>query len=166
MTDRHIVLTGPMGAGKTSVGRILSQRLGRRFVDSDAQVAARFGQSGRLVAEHEGVAVLHMAEWNAFREALESHEPVIVAAAASVADAPGAVDLIKDHRVFAVQFTATAAVLARRRQTGNHRRDLETNDEGDLDEQRYQKLRTVVDLVVDVTSTNVSSVVETILAGL
>ena len=33
--DRHLVLVGMMGAGKTTVGRLLAARLGRRLVDSD-----------------------------------------------------------------------------------------------------------------------------------
>ncbi len=45
---RRIVLVGFMGAGKTTVGRLLAARLGLRFVDLDDEVEAR---TGRRVAE-------------------------------------------------------------------------------------------------------------------
>jgi 3-dehydroquinate synthase len=41
MNSRSIVLTGFMGAGKTSVGRIVAQKLAREFVDMDALIEAR-----------------------------------------------------------------------------------------------------------------------------
>jgi shikimate kinase len=43
--DRHLVLVGLMGAGKTTVGRICAQRLERAFVDTDDVVAALAGMT-------------------------------------------------------------------------------------------------------------------------
>ncbi len=45
---RNVVLIGLMGAGKTTVGRLVATRLGRPFVDTDALVEA---DAGRTVAE-------------------------------------------------------------------------------------------------------------------
>ena len=42
---KNIVLTGFMGTGKTEVGRAVAQRLGREFVDMDAEIEARAGKS-------------------------------------------------------------------------------------------------------------------------
>lgn len=55
---RGIVLTGFMGAGKTTVGGILAARLERRFVDTDSMIEARHGPIPGIVAE---------AGWAAFR---------------------------------------------------------------------------------------------------
>jgi len=41
--DRSLVLVGLMGAGKSTVGRRLAQRLGRRFVDADDEIEAAAG---------------------------------------------------------------------------------------------------------------------------
>ena len=38
---RSVFLIGPMGSGKTTVGRQLARRLGYRFLDSDADIEAR-----------------------------------------------------------------------------------------------------------------------------
>ena len=45
MIDRNIVLVGFMGSGKSSVGRALAERLGRRFVDTDEVIERRAGMS-------------------------------------------------------------------------------------------------------------------------
>ena len=43
--DKNIVLIGMMGSGKTTVGKLLSQRLRRPFVDTDALIEEREGRS-------------------------------------------------------------------------------------------------------------------------
>lgn len=44
----NIILTGFMGTGKTTVGRLLAQRLGRLFVDTDELIVQR---DGRVIAD-------------------------------------------------------------------------------------------------------------------
>lgn len=48
----NIVLTGFMGTGKSTVGRIVAERLGRRFIDTDALIESRHGPIPELFAEH------------------------------------------------------------------------------------------------------------------
>jgi shikimate kinase len=45
LAGRPLVLVGMMGAGKTTVGRLLANRLGRRFIDSDEEVEKAAGMS-------------------------------------------------------------------------------------------------------------------------
>ena len=47
----NIVLTGFMGTGKTTVGRLLAQRLGRSFVDTDQLIEERHGSIPEIFAE-------------------------------------------------------------------------------------------------------------------
>jgi len=49
--DPNIILTGFMGTGKTTVGRLLAQRLGYRFVDTDAIIEERHGPIPAIFAE-------------------------------------------------------------------------------------------------------------------
>jgi shikimate kinase len=50
----NIFLVGVMGAGKTTVGRLLAKKLGRRFVDSDHEIEARCGVRIPTIFEMEG----------------------------------------------------------------------------------------------------------------
>lgn len=50
MTGRTVALIGPMGAGKTAIGTRLARRLGYRFVDTDAVIAAEHGTIPHLFA--------------------------------------------------------------------------------------------------------------------
>lgn len=51
---RSIFLVGPMGSGKTAVGRRLAERLGLRFIDSDAEIESRTGVDIAYIFEREG----------------------------------------------------------------------------------------------------------------
>ncbi|HJP37628.1 MAG TPA: shikimate kinase AroK [Gammaproteobacteria bacterium] len=52
----NIFLIGPMGSGKTAVGRHLADDLGKLFVDSDALIEARTGVDIPFIFEKEGEA--------------------------------------------------------------------------------------------------------------
>jgi shikimate kinase len=52
----RIVLTGFMGSGKTSVGGVLAERLGWRFLDLDAEIEQRDGRSVPQVFAESGEA--------------------------------------------------------------------------------------------------------------
>lgn len=45
INDRNIVLTGFMGTGKSTVGRLLAERLERSFIDSDAEIVRQIGMT-------------------------------------------------------------------------------------------------------------------------
>ena len=52
----NLVLVGPMGAGKTSIGRRLAERFGLDFVDADHHVEQRTGATIAAIFEHVGEA--------------------------------------------------------------------------------------------------------------
>jgi shikimate kinase len=84
----RILLVGMMGAGKTSVGRALSARLGWPYLDNDELLARAVGKDTRRVQLEDGVAALRRDESLALTEALSVVPPVIVAVAGgSVTDA-------------------------------------------------------------------------------
>lgn len=50
----NIYLIGPMGAGKTTIGRYLAEMLGRSFVDSDHEIERKTGATIPWIFEKEG----------------------------------------------------------------------------------------------------------------
>ena len=54
MPDRPLILTGFMGSGKSSVGRVLAKRIGIPFVDLDAEMVADDGRSINDIFALEG----------------------------------------------------------------------------------------------------------------
>jgi len=61
----NIVLTGPPGSGKSTVGRVLSQRLHREFVDTDAVVEEIGGKPIESIFAEDGEAVFRQLEADA-----------------------------------------------------------------------------------------------------
>jgi shikimate kinase len=51
---QNIFLVGPMGSGKTTIGRQLATRLGKQFYDSDGEIEKRTGADISLIFEIEG----------------------------------------------------------------------------------------------------------------
>jgi shikimate kinase len=104
-----IVLIGPMGAGKTSIGRKVAKALGRSFYDSDAAVVREHGPIEKLFAEH-GEERFRELERNAVAEGLVSGGVVSLGGGAVLHPATQA-DLAA-HRV--VLLTVSPKVVAGR----------------------------------------------------
>jgi shikimate kinase len=110
-----------MGAGKTTVGRLLARRLGRPFLDGDQQIEETTGRTGREIAATDGVPALHDLELSLLLQALEDRSHAVVAAAASVVDRPAGRSAIGE---------ATCIWIDRRPDDGSsgpgvdHRRDV------------------------------------------
>lgn len=64
----NVYLIGLMGAGKTTIGRQLAKRLGRRFVDTDDEIEARTGVRIPIIFEIEGEAGFRAREAQVLRE--------------------------------------------------------------------------------------------------
>lgn len=56
MHPSNLILVGPMGAGKTTIGRRLAKALDREFIDCDEELERRTGVSIALIFELEGEA--------------------------------------------------------------------------------------------------------------
>jgi shikimate kinase len=77
----RILLIGMMGAGKTSVGHALSDRLGWPYLDNDELLARAVGKDTRRVQLEDGVDALRRDESLSLTEALTAAPPVIAAVA-------------------------------------------------------------------------------------
>ena len=67
---RRVLLTGFMGAGKTTVAHALARSLSARSVDLDDLVAAREGRNAQRLIDEDGEAAFRDAETRALEEAL------------------------------------------------------------------------------------------------
>ena len=79
MSARRVVITGFMGAGKTTVGRALARRLGETFLDLDDAVREAEGRGPRELIDEEGEAHFREAETRALRAVLEEGSARVVA---------------------------------------------------------------------------------------
>lgn len=159
-----VVLVGPMAVGKSTVARGLAARLGWPVRDSDDDLRAERGFSGRELAATAGVEVLHRWECAHLRRAVASASPAVVAAAASVVDDPLCRQALDDE--FVVWLQASAATRAARSVTSGHRRSLGSDPERTLDElasRRAEGYASVADMTVDAERAEPDEVVEAIL---
>lgn len=88
MNERsNIYLVGLMGAGKTTIGRQLARRLGRRFYDSDHEIVARTGVPIPTIFEIEGEEGFRRRESLAIAE-LTSGTDIVLATGGGVVLSP------------------------------------------------------------------------------
>ncbi|MGZ3323318.1 MAG: shikimate kinase, partial [Xanthobacteraceae bacterium] len=80
----NIFLVGLMGAGKTTIGRMLARRLGMHFADSDHEIEARTGASVPWIFEIEGEASFRRREADMIRELTASSGLVLATGGGAV----------------------------------------------------------------------------------
>jgi shikimate kinase len=89
--ERHVVLIGLPGAGKTSVGRQLARLLERPFADVDVQLELTAGCTIPRLFRERGEAEVHRLEAQVLAELLGRDHPLVVSA-------PGAAEIGDDNR--------------------------------------------------------------------
>jgi shikimate kinase len=94
----RVVLVGTMGAGKSTVGRLLAERWEVPFRDTDADIEAAEGRSVSDIFVDSGEAAFRALERAAVAEALSTHDGVLALGGGAVLD-PSTRDLLAGHRV-------------------------------------------------------------------
>ncbi len=116
MVDRNVVLTGFMGTGKTTVGRVVAERLGYEFADTDAVIEARHGPIPTIFAEH-GERAFRRYERDVADELADRHGLVIATGGRMMVDAVNAQRLAATGDVFCL--VATIDTILERVATGD-----------------------------------------------
>ncbi|MGH8140587.1 MAG: shikimate kinase AroK [Steroidobacteraceae bacterium] len=164
----NLFLIGPMGSGKSAVGRHLSRLLDMPFHDSDAEIERRTGVDISFIFEKEGEAGFRQREREAI-ETLTSMDRIVLATGG------GAVLLRENRRALAergrvVYLKTSVAQQANRVRQGRARPLLSNVDTAakleELMEQRGGLYAEIADITVATDSRKVRSVAEDILREL
>jgi len=152
----NIFLVGPMGAGKTTVGKRLAELRGMTFADSDHEVERRTGVDIAFIFEKEGEDGFRRREKQVIAELTTGTHLVLATGGGAVLDAENRQHL--SARGFVVYLHASVDQQLRRTgrtdnrpllQGGNRREILER-----LFAERDPLYREVADLVVDTEGRN------------
>lgn len=157
----NVFLVGPMGAGKSTIGRHLARVLDQRFVDTDREIEARTGASISLIFELEGEAGFRRRESAIIAELVTSDGLVVATGGGAVLDPANRAALRQRGTV--VFLHAPLEVLVRRTHRDRGRPLLQTADPRASLEQivrdRDPLYREVADLVIETDHRSVRSVV-------
>jgi shikimate kinase len=163
-----VFLIGPMGSGKTAVGRHLARALHLPFHDSDSEIERRTGVDIPYIFEKEGETGFRLRE----REAIEALTQV---AGIVLATGGGAVLLPENRRCLAergcvVYLSTSVAQQAERVRHGRHRPLLATGDAaerlGQLMDARGPLYAEIADVTVSTDGRRVHTVAEQVLREL
>jgi 3-dehydroquinate synthase len=163
--NNNIFLVGLMGAGKTTIGRLLARRLDMTFIDSDHEIEARTGATIPWIFEIEGEASFRRREADVIRELTAGSGIVLATGGGAVLD-PASRALLAERGTVIYLRASVSSILQRTAhdknrpllQTADPRKKLE-----DLTAQREPLYREIADMVIDTGRPNVQSMVQTIL---
>lgn len=110
----NLFLTGFMGTGKSTLGRVLAYRWGRPFLDTDEMIEKLAGKTVAAIFADEGESAFRRLE----REVVERHLPpagAIISCGGGLPVPEGMADLLKSKGVVVTLFASPQAVLRRTR---------------------------------------------------
>lgn len=155
----NIFLVGLMGAGKTSVGKLLARRLGKAFFDCDHEIERATGVRIPLIFEIEGETGFRARERRMLCELVQRSPVVVATGGGAVLDEQNR-SLLKQHGTV-VYLCATPQDLWQRTRHDRNRPLLQTpNPLAKLTElftERDPLYREIADLVVDTGSQSLSA---------
>ncbi len=166
--EDSLILVGMMGAGKTTVGRLLARRLKRRFYDSDEEIERRCGVRIPVIFDIEGEAGFRSRETQVIAELCALDEAVL-------ATGGGVVLAEENRRRIAARGTviylhARPPHLWQRVRHDRNRPLLATPDPQKKIEELYALrdplYREVADLVIDTGKQSVQTLAKDLLARL
>jgi shikimate kinase len=167
-TPGSLFLTGPMGAGKSTIGRQLSRQLRMAFYDSDREIENRTGVDIPLIFELEGEQGFRKRERLVIDELTSLPDIVLATGGGAILDADNRKHMAERGLVIYLHASVNQQ-LARTKhdrnrpllQTDNPRQRL-----GDLMQLRDPLYREIADLVIDTDGKRVMAVVNQIIRKL
>lgn len=165
---KNLFLVGPMGAGKSAVGRQLARLLHLSFVDSDDEIEARTGVDIPFIFEKEGESGFRKREAKVVDDLSQQEGVVLATGGGAVVDPQSRSNL--GARGFVVYLYTTVEQQLSRTQKGRERPLLENGDRSrileDLMAVRDPMYREIADLIVETDGRKVKAVANEIIEKL
>jgi len=163
----HIFLVGFMGAGKSTVGRLIAEELGLPFVDMDDRIEAREGRSISEIFARDGEAYFRSVESAVLEGLAEDADSVIACGGGVILDDANRAVLKRFGTVVYLRVTAGEALA---RVSGAATRPLLAGSggamAGSLLQAREALYRTVADITVDTVGRTPRQVADAVLGML
>lgn len=160
----NIFFVGLMGAGKTTVGRMLAKRLGKEFYDSDHEIERRTGVNIPLIFELEGEDGFRRRESAVIEDLARHHGIVLATGGGAVLRPENRQALMRNGTV--IYLRANVEDLWQRTRNDRNRPLLQTADPRSRLEQlvaeRDPLYREVADIIIDTGGRAVSAIVQEI----
>jgi len=165
---QNIILVGPMGSGKTTIGRQLAKQLNMLFFDSDHEIEAKTGANIPLIFELEGEQGFRKRETAMLDELSQKNNTVL-------ATGGGAVLALENRKMLrqrgiVIYLSATIEQLWERTRLDKNRPLLQTENPREkiaaLLEQRDPLYKEIADIIIDTGTGNVKSTIKQIITQL
>jgi shikimate kinase len=160
-----LFLTGPMGAGKSTIGRQLSKRLDKEFHDSDHEIEARTGVDIPLIFELEGEAGFRKREQAIIEDLTRIPDIILATGGGAILDPENRRNLSTRGRVIYLHASVNQQMKRTRRdrnrpllQTADPRAKLE-----ELMAIRDPLYREIADVIIETDGKRVRDVVRQII---
>ena len=158
-----IVLVGFMGAGKTTVGHLLSERLGLPFVDSDLVIEQHAGRPVPQIFAEDGEPAFRALEHEVIADLLDGPD-LVLALGGGAAEHPGTRERLATAQVVYLEVGYAEAML--RVGSDEHRPMLHRPDLDTVYRRRLGAYRQVATLTVATDGRRPEAVSEDVLAQL
>lgn len=164
----NIFLIGPMGAGKTSVGRFLARHLNKQFYDSDEEIERKTGVNLNWVFDLEGMEGYRQREWQAIDE-LSQLKNIVLSTGGGCVEMPEVRDMLRQRGTVIYMEVSLQTQLSRLKRD-KKRPQLQGDNPKDvlikLWEEREPFYEEIADYTVITDKRSVQEVCEDILAWL
>jgi len=166
---KNIFLIGPMGAGKTTIGRQLARKLNREFYDSDCIIEQRTGADIPLIFELEGEDGFRKREQAIIDEYTRKNNIVLATGGGAILHRDNRENLINRGVVFYL-CSSLESLLERTHKDKNrpllHGQPDQENVLKTLLEERDPLYRNIADYTVDTSNTSIQTVIQAIIGNL
>ena len=163
MKSRNVVLVGFMGTGKSTVGRLLAEKLGWSFVDTDKFIEREQGMTIPELFERSGETVFRTLETDAIRRVIDEGNQVIATGGGAVLAEANRTVMLQGGYVIALKADKSAIIERVGKDSGRPllQGDVEGRVTRLLEERR--QAYDFADLIVDTTGLSPEQVADIIL---